>query len=50
MSAMKSIKFGFGLNLTNNQIDKVNTYCRGRVYLDDEASIFLNGSKEKKDF
>ena len=42
-------KFGFGMKITENDLEKVNTYWRGKYYVKEEATTFLNGSASKGD-
>ena len=47
VSSFNSYRFGFGMNITNEQLQCVNTYRRAKCYCETNAAIFLNGSPAK---
>jgi hypothetical protein len=50
ISSSVSREFGYGLNLTADQLDKVNTECRRtnrKFYKDEAAAIMKNGTTKK---
>jgi hypothetical protein len=49
VSALCSREFGFGLDLTVEQLAKVNERRQNKKYGDEEAAIYLLGSAGKKD-
>ncbi len=38
ISAMQCHKFGFGLEMSNEQLEKVNQFRQGKKYADDKAA------------
>ncbi len=49
ISALQSREFGFGANLTDEQLEQVNRERRGEKYKDEEAAISKLRSAKKKD-
>jgi hypothetical protein len=48
ISAFQSREFGFGVNLTDEQLERVNRKRRGEKYKDEDAAISKLGSAQKK--
>ncbi len=49
VSALCSREFGFGLDLSAEQLGNVNEVRRSQKYGDEDAAIYLLGSADKKD-
>jgi hypothetical protein len=49
VSALCSREFGFGLDLSVEELDRVNERRRNHKYGDEDAAIYLLGSSDKKD-
>jgi hypothetical protein len=49
ISAFQSREYGFGLTMTNEDLQKVNHARRGKKYADEVAAISKRGSANKKD-
>ncbi len=45
--AMKCCKFGFGLEISNEQLEKVNQFRQGEIYAKKEAAKARGGSEYK---
>ena len=48
LSSFVSQDFGYGHDLSASQLAIINNFRRGKTYVDEEAAIFVHGSKEKK--
>ena len=48
VSAFNSYQLGFGINITIEQINEINTYRQDRSYVETDAATFLNGSTKKQ--
>ena len=46
MSAFASREFGFGIKLSNKELEKVNEFCEDKSYVDKAAAIYLLGSRK----
>ena len=49
VSAFKSREFGFGMELTQQQLDEINKKRKNESYSDEEAAVQVHGNKKKKD-
>ena len=47
LSSFVSRDFGYGHDLTTTQLEQVNDFRKGKVYLDVEAAMHVHGKKEK---
>ena len=47
LSSFVSRDFGYGLNLTQGQLNEVNNYREGKNYLDRDAAIEVHGKIQK---
>jgi hypothetical protein len=49
ISAFQSREFGFGMNITDEELQKINETRRGKKYADEAAAIAKRGTADKKD-
>ena len=49
ISAFQCREYGFGFELSAEEIEKVNRKQRGELYVDEEAAMLKNGKKNKPD-
>ena len=49
ISAFQSREFGFGMNITDEELQKINETRRGEKYADEAAAIAKRGTADKKD-
>ena len=49
ISAFQSREFGFGLKISDEDLNRVNEWRRGQHYLDESAAKAKRGTSEKKD-
>ncbi len=48
ISAFQFREFGFGLAISQEQLEEINKYCEGKRYLDEDAATLKRGSPTKK--
>jgi hypothetical protein len=49
ISALQSREFGFGLEINDDMLERINETRRGKKYMDESAAVAKRGTAEKKD-
>jgi hypothetical protein len=47
ISAFQSHEFGFGLAISQEQLEEINKYCEGKKYLNKDAATQKGGVPQK---